>query len=120
MYCSPSPFPLPQWGRGLRRVGEASPSLTRSWVRGRAAQPASASHRRPLLEAGRAVVRGGAAADGDDAGNGGAPVAGGGEGADNRPLAHGQPPRPAAPPTAHPTPPSPAPPPPPRPQGQTP
>jgi hypothetical protein len=31
---TPSPFPLPQWGRGLRRVGEAQPSLTRSWVRG--------------------------------------------------------------------------------------
>src|SRR6266571_3546750 len=31
---SPSPCPLPQWGRGLRRVGEAQPSLTRSWVRG--------------------------------------------------------------------------------------
>src|SRR5712671_6170623 len=27
-------------GRGLRRVGEAEPSLTRSWVRGMAAQPA--------------------------------------------------------------------------------
>src|SRR6266481_5302663 len=31
---TPSPCPLPQWGRGLRRVGEAQPSLTRSWVRG--------------------------------------------------------------------------------------
>ena len=32
---APSPFPLPHRGRGLRRVGEAKPSLTRSWVRGR-------------------------------------------------------------------------------------
>src|SRR5262245_35267 len=32
----PSPNPLPPiGGRGLRRVGEAEPSLTRSWVRGR-------------------------------------------------------------------------------------
>src|SRR6266568_85403 len=32
--ASASPCPLPQWGRGLRRVGEAQPSPTRSWVRG--------------------------------------------------------------------------------------
>src|SRR6516165_3472203 len=30
----------PQWGRGLRRVGEAQPRLTRSWVRG----PTSVQH----------------------------------------------------------------------------
>src|SRR5262245_36011332 len=31
----PSPLPRPPLGgRGLRRVGEATPSLTRSWVRG--------------------------------------------------------------------------------------
>src|SRR6266568_1123837 len=38
--ASPSPCPLPQWGRGLRKVGEALPSLTRSWVRG-CAKPGS-------------------------------------------------------------------------------
>src|SRR5262249_39702733 len=27
-------IPPPSWGRGLRRVGEAKRSLTRSWVRG--------------------------------------------------------------------------------------
>jgi hypothetical protein len=30
----PHPSLSPNWGRGLRRVGEAEPSLTRSWVRG--------------------------------------------------------------------------------------
>src|SRR6266851_7874009 len=31
---SPHPALSPQWGRGLRRVGEAQPSPTRNWVRG--------------------------------------------------------------------------------------
>src|SRR5713226_10670394 len=34
-------------GRGLRRVGEAQPSLTRSWVRGNGGPTGSASDRRP-------------------------------------------------------------------------
>src|SRR5215831_491703 len=35
--ATPSPFPLSQRGRGLRRVGEAEPSPTRSWMRGTSA-----------------------------------------------------------------------------------
>jgi S1-C subfamily serine protease len=35
----PHPFLSPHGGRGLRRVGEAQPSLTRSWVRGACQSP---------------------------------------------------------------------------------
>src|ERR1700756_1063964 len=42
--CASSPLTLPSlpMGRGLRRVGEAKPSLTRSWVR----EPPLAPHSR--------------------------------------------------------------------------
>src|SRR6266852_2057419 len=87
MYCSL--FPLPQWGldpfdrfaiepcgadrkavgqvEGCVGLARRKPSLTRSWVRGMAAQPAPASDCRALVEAGRAVIACRLAPDGDDA-----------------------------------------------------
>src|SRR5260370_27466231 len=112
MYCPPSPFPLPQWGldpfdrfaiepcgddrkavgrvEGCVGLARRKPSLTRSWVRGMAAQPAPASDCRALVEAGRAVIACRLAPDGDDARHRRAAVAGGGKGVDGRRLADGE------------------------------